>query len=173
MIENPTRSFVPRKLMATPDLVPIFGASLILAAIFFGLAPLAGHQLDVELSTVELELAKDNTLPPGQIVVRATLDGALLNGTPVSDRVLSENLSTSLAGQPDPIVILDADPDLPYERVVYLLDTFKQSGAKAVGLAPNLALFLEQSGVLERPSASDELEQSEGLSPVPSAEETQ
>jgi biopolymer transport protein ExbD len=134
-------SFVPRKLSVIPDVSPLFGVMLIVIVVFLGFVPLMGYQLPVEIAPVQLEWT-EGPLPTGQVVVRVTPDELFLNGLPMTERDFPGALRSSLAGQPDPVVILDAAPDMAYERVVAFLDLFHRVGARTVGLAPDLAAFM-------------------------------
>jgi biopolymer transport protein ExbD len=122
-----------------PNLAPILDISLLLIVVFLAVAPLFARELPLKLPRVEAKAA-ENGLPAGQVVVRAMPDGLTVNGVQVTDDKLLEALRTALAGEE--AVILDASPELRYDRVVFLLDVFRQAGARSVGLAPDLAPVL-------------------------------
>ena len=135
------RSFAPRKLQVMPNLTPLMDVALLLIATFLALGPLFTRQFPLALPPVEVRAATQG-MPPNQVVVRVDANSLTLNGAPIAENMLEEALRTSLAGQRNPVVIFDAQLELPYERVAVLLDIFQRAGAKSVGLASDLGSHL-------------------------------
>lgn len=64
--------------------------------------------------------------PQGQIVI---------DGQPADEAQLNSQIESYLAASEDGIVVLQADPQLPYEQVVQLLADMKDIGGGRVSLA--------------------------------------
>jgi biopolymer transport protein TolR len=85
-------------------------------------------------STEKLEEVKD--IPPDQLVVRVTADGALeINTEKVSPEQYASTLKTRLDARGDKTVFLLADDRASYARLVFALEGAKAAGALTLGMA--------------------------------------
>ncbi len=132
---------VPRSLRTTSGLPLLAGVLLLLAVLFTALMPTQRHVLPVTLVPVHLEPGGES-LPPGQVVFHLEDGTALLNGSPIAPEGLEPPLRASLAGQPDPVVILDAHDEMPYGDVVRVIEAIHEAGGNTVALAPDISAFL-------------------------------
>jgi len=134
------RSHAPRRLEVIPNLTPLVNVALLVMVIFLALAPLFGRQMPVMLTPVELKVAE--VLPPDQVVIRVSPTGVAVNGQPVLEEQLRDALKPLIAQNLEGLVLIDADLELPYERVVNLLDIVREAGGRSVGLTPDLSTFV-------------------------------
>jgi biopolymer transport protein ExbD len=122
--------------MVTPDLSALSSMALLVLVLFLSLGPLFARSLPVALPPVTMKL--DTQLPPDQLIVRIRGEQLSLNDQPHTRQTLSDALRTALAGQKDAVVMLDADPSLPFNEVVFYLDVCYAAGARSVGLTDDL-----------------------------------
>ncbi|MBU6428223.1 MAG: biopolymer transporter ExbD [Cyanobacteria bacterium REEB65] len=84
----------------------------------------------------ELPSSKTADQSPPSVVVQLTSSGEIdYQGDTIGADVLQARIKTALAGRPDLAVIVAADKNLPYQRVVSLIDTLKTAGVTHLALA--------------------------------------
>jgi biopolymer transport protein ExbD len=118
--------------MAEINVTPMVDVMLVLLIIFMVTAPLMMAQLPLELpKTGAQELGK----PPEPLIVGMDTDGNYYVG---SDKVAESDLMSKLQGiaqdNPDQIVYVRADKDIPYGKVVALLGEVGKAGFYKISL---------------------------------------
>jgi len=73
--------------------------------------------------------------PPEPLLVQLTLQGILLADQPVTETQLQQQMQAYLARKSAGIVVLEVEPDVPYEQVIQLLGEMKDTGGDRVSLA--------------------------------------
>jgi biopolymer transport protein TolR len=127
--------------MSEINVTPLVDVMLVLLIIFMITAPMLTQGLEVELPQAEgrsFELASNN---PSKITI--TSAGAVyVDGTAVGSRDLELTLGSMLRGKRIKRALLEADTDVPYGRVIAVLDIMNRAG-------------VEQLGMITRPRESD------------------
>jgi biopolymer transport protein TolR len=127
--------------MADINVTPLVDVMLVLLIIFMITAPMLTQGLDVALPEAEgksFELAAEN---PSKVTI--TSGGAVyVNGTAVGSQDLHLSLGPMLRAQRVKRALLEADENVPYGRVVAVLDVMNRAG-------------VEQLGMITRPAESD------------------
>jgi biopolymer transport protein ExbD len=89
-------------------------------------------------AAIEVDLPKAATghqTQPITLAVTLTRQGDLyLNERPISEEALAIQVRTELDRDPDLQVLISADTELPYGRVVWLIDLIKQHGVRRYAL---------------------------------------
>ena len=127
--------------MSEINVTPLVDVMLVLLIIFMITAPMLTQGLEVELPQAEgrsFELASNN---PSKITI--TSAGAVyVDGARVGSTDLELTLGSMLRGKRIKRALLEADTDVPYGRVVAVLDVMNRAG-------------VEQLGMVTRPRESD------------------
>jgi biopolymer transport protein ExbD len=89
-------------------------------------------------AAIEVDLPKaatGNEIQPTTLSITLTKQGDLyLNERPTSAEALATHVRTELNGNPDLQALISADTELPYGRVVWLIDLIKQAGVRRYAL---------------------------------------
>ncbi|MBI4832854.1 MAG: biopolymer transporter ExbD [Candidatus Lindowbacteria bacterium] len=89
----------------------------------------------VQHPAIKLELPTANTAEPSKLEpLTLTIDKQgrmFLNSTPVKESELRAELRTA-AGKPEATLVLRADKDVPYGRVIRAMDITRQSGIRRI-----------------------------------------
>ncbi|MCG5031291.1 biopolymer transporter ExbD [Mesosutterella sp. OilRF-GAM-744-9] len=125
-----------RRVMAEINVVPYIDVMLVLVVILMVSAPF------VEPSVVNLPtVAKASKAPDRVISVIVKADGSLsmkeggrVNDTDMPALVDAVRRAESAAGQPVPVVI-SADRDVKYDRVIAVMKSLQKANVERVGLA--------------------------------------
>ena len=72
---------------------------------------------------------------PEPLVVQLTVQGIVISNQPTTREQLVQYMQDYLANQPQGVVVLQAEPDVPYEQVVQWLGDMKDVGGDRVSLA--------------------------------------
>ena len=127
--------------MADINVTPLVDVMLVLLIIFMITAPMLTQGLDVSLPEAEgksFELASNN---PSKVTV--TSAGVVyVDGTSVGSRDLELSLGPMLRAKGIKRALLEADENVPYGRVVAVLDVMNRAG-------------VEQLGMITRPGETD------------------
>lgn len=84
----------------------------------------------------ELPTSQTAEKTPPSLVVQLSGDGRIhFQNQVVEPTTLQEKLKAAIAEKPDTAVIIAADKNIPYEKVVNLIDQLKVSGVKRLALA--------------------------------------
>ena len=127
-----------KRVKFTPDLMeqinitPMMDTAMTLLLIFVIISPIIGRGIEVKLPAAEAEKL------PVTATVLLTVDrqGTIyLAGRVVAKRHLAGDLAVLREANPEVRVVVQADRDIRYERVINLLDAVRRSGIRDVGLA--------------------------------------
>jgi len=119
--------------MGEINVTPLVDVMLVLLIIFMVTAPLLTQGLEVHLPHAEgrsFELASAN---PSTITIAA--NGAVyIDGTAVGSRNLEMTLGAMLRSKRIKRALLEADENVPYGRVVTVLDVMNRAGVEQLGM---------------------------------------
>ncbi len=123
-----------RSTLSQINVTPFVDVMLVLLIIFMVTAPMMEQGVDVNLPEVEnapgLEAAKDS------LIVTVEKSGAISIGrTQVPDPAkLTPVLQQVLKGNNERHVLLEADRDVPYGKVVQVMAAIKRAGVQKLGM---------------------------------------
>jgi biopolymer transport protein TolR len=115
------------------NVTPLVDVMLVLLIIMMIIAPLLQKGVDVKLPTATNTVDKPET--QDQTVVGVTPDGRFwVNGVQVPDADLRSRVDDILEGKKERIILIKADEDAPYGRVMEMMDTLRAVGIEDMGL---------------------------------------
>lgn len=118
------------------DLIPMLNVMMGILAFFvmitMNLTAQKGVQIELPNSA---ENAPVDAAPTPLIVQIDAQEQLLLNSQAVPESQLEQQIGSYLAANPEGFVVLQADPELPYEQVVQMLQQMKEIGGDRVSLA--------------------------------------
>jgi biopolymer transport protein ExbD len=114
------------------NVTPLVDVTLVLLVIFMVTTSY------IVKAAIELDLPQAATASqsrPASLSVTLTRQGELyLNNRPTSEQNLATQVRAEVATDPDVQVLIAADTELPYGRVVGLIDLIRQSGVRRYAL---------------------------------------
>lgn len=115
------------------NIVPLIDVSLVITIVLMVIAPFLG----ISKIKVDLPQAKTNEFQEErQISVILTDSGELsVDEKKITWNALSRFLSQRLKLDPNSLVLIKVDRNLPYQKMEHLLDIIKESGAGRIALA--------------------------------------
>ncbi|MFI4968371.1 MAG: ExbD/TolR family protein [Gammaproteobacteria bacterium] len=120
------------KPMAEINVTPMVDVMLVLLIIFMVTAPLMMAQLPIELPKTS---AQDLGKPPEPLIVGMDADGNYYVGSDkVSESDLPAKLQQLAQDNPDQIVYVRGDKDIPYGKVIALLGVVGKAGFYKISL---------------------------------------
>ena len=115
------------------NVTPLVDVMLVLLIIMMIIAPLLQKGVDVKLPTAINSSDKPET--QDQTVVGVTPDGRFwVNGVQVPDADVRSRVDDILEGKKEKIILIKADEDAPYGRVMEMMDSLRQAGIEDMGL---------------------------------------
>ncbi len=118
------------------NVTPLVDVILVLLIIFMVTAPMMTRGIDVRLP--KTESGSDAT--DERLVVSVDRDNAVyLNDRPVNLHLLTDRLKTEMKKTGIDFVFLRADQEVPYGRVMLVMDQIKKSGADRIGMVTQAA----------------------------------
>jgi len=127
------------------NVTPLVDVILVLLIIFMVTAPMMSRGIDVRLP--KTEAGTDTT--EDRLVVTVDRDSTIyVNDRPVNLALLTERLKSEIKRTGSDFVFLKADHDVPYGRVMSVMDQIKKAGADKVGMVtrPSVATIPERKG---------------------------
>ena len=131
----------PRKPIAEINVVPFIDVMLVLLVIFMITTPLLMQGVKIELPKTEAKAIPPQQKEPLILTVDATgnyfLNTAEKPNQPITERVLTNLVTTQLAGAPGAEqrpVLVRGDKNVNYGKIVAAMVLLQQAGAKSVGL---------------------------------------
>ncbi|SRR5579883_994886 len=122
--------------MPEPNLVPMMDVILTVLTFFIIVSmTLTNFQaVNVPLPSTDKGISKEK--PPDPIIVGMNRQGQILmNSTTVTDTQLAQQIAAYLQKNPKGSVVLKADKQVTYEKVVQVLGTLRDIGGDRVSLA--------------------------------------
>ena len=121
-----------RAALAEINVTPLVDVMLVLLIIFMITAPMLQHEVEVNLPEVT---NKPRTPSEEQLVLTITKEGSVfLNRTAYTLEALRPHLQVLSQAQPDQEMFLRADAEVPYGRVVQVMDAVKKAGILRLGM---------------------------------------
>lgn len=122
--------------MPEPNLVPMMDVILTVLTFFIivSMTLTSFQSVNVPLPSTDKGVSKEKPIDP--IIVGMNRQGQILmNNAPVSDSQLAQLVVTYLQKNPKGTVVLKADKQVTYEKVVQVLGTLRDLGGDRVSLA--------------------------------------
>lgn len=121
-----------RAALAEINVTPLVDVMLVLLIIFMITAPMLQHEVEVNLPEVT---NKPRVQSEEQLVLTITREGGVfLNRTAYTLETLRPHLQSLSQAQPDQEMFLRADAEVPYGRVVQVMDAVKKAGILKLGM---------------------------------------
>ncbi len=115
------------------NVTPLVDVMLVLLIIMMIVAPLLQKGVDVKLPTATNPVPKPET--QDQTVVAVTADGRLhLNSREVPEQDLAQRVTETLESKKEKIVLIKADEDAQYGRVMAAMDALRKAQVEDMGL---------------------------------------
>jgi biopolymer transport protein TolR len=115
------------------NVTPLVDVMLVLLIIMMIVAPLLQKGVDVKLPTASNPVPKPET--QDQTVVAVTADGRLhLNSREVPEQDLAQRVAEVLESKKEKIVLIKADEDAQYGRVMAAMDALRKAQIEDMGL---------------------------------------
>jgi biopolymer transport protein ExbD len=125
------------------NVTPLVDVILVLLIIFMVTAPMMTRGIDVKLPRTES--GADAT--EQRLIVSVDRDNTVyLNDRPVNLNLLTDRLKTEMKRTGLDFVFLRADQEVPYGRVMLVMDQIKKSGADRVGMVTQPARSPQKKG---------------------------
>ena len=119
--------------MAEINVTPLVDVMLVLLIIFMVTAPMLHQGIEVALPKAAADSLPQRTDDP--LVLSIRRDGMVfVRDTPVHPTQLVDRLKSLLQGRGDQSVYLKGDRDVPYGKVMEILDLLHQGGIQRVGM---------------------------------------
>jgi biopolymer transport protein ExbD len=118
--------------MADINVTPLVDVMLVLLIIFMITAPLMAHKVQVKLPLASLDNKPEIIVPPVTIAVKATGE-VYWNDQLMTEELLVQNLSITVAREPQPQVDIRADNNTKYSYIQKTVKTVRMSGMRKVG----------------------------------------
>ena len=115
------------------NVTPLVDVMLVLLIIMMIIAPMLQKGVDVKLPTASNTVDKPET--QDQTVVAVTADGRFhLNSREVADDDLAPNVTEILENKKERIILIKADEDASYGRVMAAMDALRKAQIEDMGL---------------------------------------
>ena len=119
--------------MSEINVTPLVDVMLVLLIIFMVTAPMLTQGLTVELPPAEGRNFETTAADPSTVSV--TRDGAVyVDGIPVGTENLEVTLGSMLRGRKVQRALLEADQNVPYGRVIAVVDVMNRAGVEQLGM---------------------------------------
>ena len=125
------------------NVTPLVDVILVLLIIFMVTAPMMTRGIDVKLPRTE----SGSDATEQRLIVSVDRDNTVyLNDRPVNLNLLTDRLKTEMKRTGLDFVFLRADQEVPYGRVMLVMDQIKKSGADRVGMVTQPARSPQKKG---------------------------
>jgi biopolymer transport protein ExbD len=119
--------------LAEINVTPLVDVMLVLLIIMMIIAPMLQKGVDVRLPTASNSVDKPETQE--QTVVHVTADGRFyVNAVPVNEADLTTRVTDILETKKERIVLIKADEDAQYGKVMDAMDQLRAAGVEDMGL---------------------------------------
>jgi TolR protein len=117
--------------MSDINVTPLVDVILVLLIIFMVTAPMMSRGIDVKLPRTE----SGSDAQEDRLVVTVDRDSTIfLNDKPVNLALLTDRLKGEMQRTGTDFIFLKADEQVPYGRVMAVMDQIKRAGAEKVGM---------------------------------------
>ncbi|MBM7072539.1 protein TolR [Shewanella sp. 202IG2-18] len=128
-----------RRPVAEINVVPYIDVMLVLLIIFMVTAPIVSQGVKVDLPSAKAEVLPADSKPPIVASIDAQGDYFLNDGDGAASAPKTlESIAISVAAliqiEPERPVVVKADKNIPYDRVIQLMTTLQSAGVPSVGL---------------------------------------
>jgi len=121
-----------RTTMAEINVTPLVDVMLVLLIIFMITAPMLQHELDV---TLPVAAGTPQVTAEDQVVLTVNKQGSIyLDQTPYTLDTLRPKLQTLYQTRRNKDIFLRADTDVPYGKVLQVMDEVKKAGILKLGM---------------------------------------
>lgn len=118
--------------MGEINVTPLVDVVLVLLLVFMITAPMMSRGIDVQLPVANVV----DTDPEENVTVSINAEGRVyLGDTPLVMPLLQERLRAMMEGRAQKVVMLKADENVKYGKVIEVIDGMKQAGVDSFGLA--------------------------------------
>jgi biopolymer transport protein ExbD len=115
------------------NVTPLVDVMLVLLIIMMIVAPLLQKGAPVRLPTASNSIDKPET--QDQTVVAVTANGEYyVNGVPIPDTDLQRRVTEILEDKTEKVILIKADEDAPYGKVMEAMDELRAAGIEDMGL---------------------------------------
>ena len=127
------------------NVTPLVDVMLVLLIIMMIIAPMLQKGVDVKLPTASNTVDKPET--QDQTVVAVSADGRMfLNSIEVPEASLAQRVTDALDAKKAKIVLIKADEDAPYARVMAAMDALRKAQVEDMGLVTERKVKPGQQG---------------------------
>lgn len=118
--------------MADINVTPLVDVMLVLLIIFMITAPLAAQKVQVKLPSASLVKKPEILVPPVTVAIKSTGE-VYWNDQLMTEDLFVQNLSITVARDPQPQVDIRADKTTKYSLIKKTVKTIRNSGMRKVG----------------------------------------
>lgn len=130
------KKLLPDKRKQKPQIVVTNLIDVILLLVFFFMITSSFARNQEKLPVNVPKASSANTMELDNMTVQIAKNGRLyVSGKPVEMTDLNDRIKTWVTSSPDRPVMVEADQDANYGRIVYVLDAIRNAGAVNIGLA--------------------------------------
>jgi biopolymer transport protein TolR len=136
-----------RRLMAEINVVPYIDVMLVLLIIFMVTAPLLSQGIKVELPDAGAEVLDNDMQDTDPLIMSVDANGNFYLNVgddeekPREPAQILQLAQTVLSSTPDTPVLVKADENVPYGRVVSAMVLLQRAGARKIGFLTDPAAF--------------------------------
>jgi biopolymer transport protein ExbD len=119
---------------AEPNVVPLCDVLLVLLIIFMVITPTVQKGIDIKLP----ETTQDTSSTPGSLIVLTLFKGDRVDINKVQWNLeeVGDELRRIYATRQEKIAFIRADAQLPYRKIIELMDVAKGAGVEVMGIIP-------------------------------------
>jgi biopolymer transport protein ExbD len=139
------------QIMSEINMIPLIDVSLVLLIIFMIMTPLLAKHAQIKINMPE---AKATVTPEQARNVEVTVDKAgavFVDGSPVAAAALEDLLRRRITDPKTQSVIILADKDVSFDRVVAVMDTAKRLDMRSLGVGVKPKTEVKPDGRAARP----------------------
>ena len=130
------KKLLPDKKKSKPQIVVTNLIDVILLLVFFFMITSSFARNQEKLPVNVPKASSATTMETDNMTVQIAKNGRLyVTGKPVEMTDLTASIKTWITNSPDRPVMVEADKDANYGRIVFVLDAIRNAGAVNIGLA--------------------------------------
>ncbi|MBW4659142.1 MAG: biopolymer transporter ExbD [Drouetiella hepatica Uher 2000/2452] len=117
------------------NLIPMMDVLMTVLTFFILISMTLALEQGVEIQLPQQQTANPQQPTPSPMIVELDVQGVSLNDQPIASAPLMLQVKAYLEKNPKGVVVLKAEPQMPYADVVKLLTDLKATGGERVSLA--------------------------------------